>query len=425
MPNLLLFSPLHRWYGEGGLEHTDLFASWSMANIKIYHPWLYHLHAIAVIWAVLAVRKLVFQAQSRFVTRRMSWMKGLQYPRANTVLVEEIPKDCRSKEQLQKFFCDNLGPDSVVCVEMVMQTKTLEDSIQLWNNAKTKLTESKGYFEREGLRPTLGRFQGFPHNLLYCFGPDSADSADALDYFTAEMAKYELQIKEMRDAINREAQKGEGDQNNQNTHSAFVTFRSGKMLRSQRLWSLVVADVAVSGSFRKLQKLQRFVGRICLKRHVLVRRSPLVTCWCCFFSQTSLRFAWQFPQQPQKSTWGCCSLFGLLWLQRSGSPFSCQCYQLPLGIKILMDSSDPSFFQAWSPADKFEADFLKARPTMFAFWEFYVWFFAQGTTSDPFELFHTAVRAPGSTSAPNVAFPFPSGLHPLPSNCGKWLPELC
>lgn len=228
MPNLLLFSPLHRWYGEGGLEHTDLFASWSMANIKIYHPWLYHLHAIAVIWAVLAVRKLVFQAQSRFVTRRMSWMKGLQYPRANTVLVEEIPKDCRSKEQLQKFFCDNLGPDSVVCVEMVMQTKTLEDSIQLWNNAKTKLTESKGYFEREGLRPTLGRFQGFPHNLLYCFGPDSADSADALDYFTAEMAKYELQIKEMRDAINREAQKGEGDQNNQNTHSAFVTFRSRK-----------------------------------------------------------------------------------------------------------------------------------------------------------------------------------------------------
>ena len=120
MPNLILFGPLHRWYGEGGLEHTDLFASWSMANIKMYHPWLYHIHAIAVIWAVLAVRKLVFQAHSRFVTKRMSWMKGLQYPRANTVLVEEIPKDCRSKEQLQKFFCDNLGPDSVACVEKTL-----------------------------------------------------------------------------------------------------------------------------------------------------------------------------------------------------------------------------------------------------------------------------------------------------------------
>lgn len=220
MPNLLLFGPLHRWYGEGGLEHTDLFASWSMANIKMYHPWLYHIHAIAVIWAVLAVRKLVFQAHSRFVTKRMSWMKGLQYPRANTVLVEEIPKDCRSKEQLQKFFCDNLGPDSVACVEMVMQTKALEDSIQLWNNAKTKLTESKGYFEKEGLRPTLGRLQGFPHNLLYCFGGSAAsDSADAIDYFSAEVENYELQIKKMRDAINREAQ---------NTHSAFVTFRSRK-----------------------------------------------------------------------------------------------------------------------------------------------------------------------------------------------------
>eukprot|EP00435_Cladocopium_sp_Y103_P056840 s1724_g19.t1 len=224
IPNLLFFSPLHRWYGGGGLEHTDLFASWSMANIKMYHPWLYHLHAIAVIWAVLAVRKLVFQAQSRFVTKRMSWMKGLQYPRANTVLVEEIPKDHRSREQLLKFFCDNLGPDSVVCVEMVMQTKALEDSLQLWKNAKTKLAESKGYFEKEGLRPTLGRFQGFPRNL-YCFGPHSADRADAIDHFAAEVVKYELQIKEMREAINREAQRGEGDQN---THSAFVTFRSRK-----------------------------------------------------------------------------------------------------------------------------------------------------------------------------------------------------
>ena len=214
LPNLLFFSPLHRWYGEAGLEQQDLFASLSMANIKMNHPWLYHLHALAVVWVVLVVRHLVFEAQTRFVARRMSWLKSLQYPRANTVLVEEIPKAYRSREKLVKFFNENLGP--VASTHLVMQTKRLEQSIELRDFAKSKLAESKASFEKEGVRPSLAKFQPFPLNFFL------ADT-DAIEHFSEELVKYELQIKEMRDALSE----SRGTSTN-STHSAFVTFGSRK-----------------------------------------------------------------------------------------------------------------------------------------------------------------------------------------------------
>eukprot|EP00438_Fugacium_kawagutii_P005109 Skav212220 [mRNA] locus=scaffold862:95688:96579:- [translate_table: standard] len=199
LPNILLLSPLHRWYGGGNLEQTDLLGSLSMANIKMFHPWLYHLHGLAVIWVVLAVRQVVFKAQSSFMARRMAWTRHLPYPRANTVLVEGIPKDYRTEEKVSKFFNDILGPDSVACAHLVKKTATLEDAIELQDLAKTKLEEAKACLDREGVRPTLKRFQRFP--LFNRFG---ADNADAIDHFSEEAAKQELQIKEIRAVINRD-----------------------------------------------------------------------------------------------------------------------------------------------------------------------------------------------------------------------------
>eukprot|EP00434_Breviolum_minutum_P029508 symbB.v1.2.026093.t1/scaffold2583.1/size75752/2 len=216
LPYLLLFSPLHRWYGGAGLEHVDLLASLSMANIKIYHPWLYHLHALAVIWVVMAVRHLVFEAHTRFTERRASWARNLPYPRCNTVLVEKVPKNYRSKEKVSRFFESNLGPDSVARVDIVKDTAALEEAIESRKLIRAKLIESRSYFETEGVRPTLRRFQKFPANLFHHFGPDDTD---AIDHFTQEDAKQELQIKEMRESIN---------QDGVNSHSAFVTFRSRK-----------------------------------------------------------------------------------------------------------------------------------------------------------------------------------------------------
>lgn len=216
LPYLLLFSPLHRWYGGAGLEHIDLLASLSMANIKIYHPWLYHLHALAVIWVVMAVRHLVFEAHTSFIERRAAWARNLPYPRSNTVLVEKVPKNYRSKEKVSRFFESNLGPDSVARVDVVKDTAALEEAIKSRKLIRAKLVESRSYFETEGVRPTLRRFQKFPANLFHHFGPDDTD---AIDHFTQEDAKQELQIKEMRESIN---------QDGVNSHSAFVTFRSRK-----------------------------------------------------------------------------------------------------------------------------------------------------------------------------------------------------
>lgn len=188
----------------------DLLASISLLNVKPGHPWLYHLHALAVLWVVIVVRLMVFNAQDRFLATRKTWLRALPYLEANTILVEGIPEDYRVKHRVSEFFAQNVG--SVSHVTVVKDTAVLEAAIAARDLAKRKLQEAERRFESEGRRPqTLSLIPPFT-------------GTDAMSYYDEELRKCEALVKEERARVKKESVLPGGV----NAPSAFVTFTSRK-----------------------------------------------------------------------------------------------------------------------------------------------------------------------------------------------------
>ncbi|CAK9042413.1 CSC1-like protein At4g02900 [Durusdinium trenchii] len=206
LPFLFLFSPLHRWYGGGGLEEKDFLSSISVSNVSMGHPWLYHLHALAVLWTVLAVRAMVFRAQQTFMAKRHAWLTSLPSLRANTVLVEDIPASFQCQEKVLTFFSENVGP--VAHVGMVRHTEKLEAAIEARNSTKAKLEEVRKEVEFRELQGS----------------PDMDAKMDKINLLSQELTELESQVKAEREHIKGQSAQAGGV----NSHSAFVTFHCRK-----------------------------------------------------------------------------------------------------------------------------------------------------------------------------------------------------
>ena len=168
-----------------------MLASISLSNVKAGHPWLYHLHALAVLWVVFVVRLMVFEAQDRFLAKRKAWLRALPYPQANTILVEGIPEDYRVEHRVTEFFAQNVGAVSHVTV--VKDTAMLEAAIVARDSARKKLQEAES-------------------------------GTDLMSYYGEELRKCEAFVKEERARVKKESAIPGGV----NAPSAFVTFTSRK-----------------------------------------------------------------------------------------------------------------------------------------------------------------------------------------------------
>lgn len=170
------------------------------------HPWLYHLHALAVLWTVLAVRAMVFRAQQTFMAKRHAWLTSLPSLRANTVLVEDIPASFQCQEKVLTFFSENVGP--VAHVGMVRHTEKLEAAIEARNSTKAKLEEVRKEVEFRELQGS----------------PDMDAKMDKINLLSQELTELESQVKAEREHIKGQFAQAGGV----NSHSAFVTFHCRK-----------------------------------------------------------------------------------------------------------------------------------------------------------------------------------------------------
>lgn len=68
---------------------------------------------------------LIYLAQLRFLVHRFNWLKHIPPPRATTLLVENLPKECRSDDALRVYFARLFGPQSIVQAYVVRRTERL------------------------------------------------------------------------------------------------------------------------------------------------------------------------------------------------------------------------------------------------------------------------------------------------------------
>ena len=82
-------------------------------------------HAATVWFVVLAASHEVHAAQSRFLERRFEWLRQIPEPRATTLLVENLPPECRSDFALHQYFARLFSADAIARAYIVRRTDHL------------------------------------------------------------------------------------------------------------------------------------------------------------------------------------------------------------------------------------------------------------------------------------------------------------
>jgi len=120
----------------------------SFGNVEVGHPWLYYVHACFVWFVVLTVQRNIYAAQTKFLTLRYEWLKGLPDLRANTILVEGIPEHYRSDTKLKVFFETMMGPSTVQACNVVKDTTELSKRVAQKNAFELALHEAQNGDDR-------------------------------------------------------------------------------------------------------------------------------------------------------------------------------------------------------------------------------------------------------------------------------------
>ena len=83
------------------------------------------MHTATVWFVVLAASYEVYAAQCSFLERRFEWLKRIPEPRATTLLVENLPPECRSDFALHQYFARLFPANAIAQAYVVRRTDHL------------------------------------------------------------------------------------------------------------------------------------------------------------------------------------------------------------------------------------------------------------------------------------------------------------
>jgi len=208
-PLVAVLGTLH-WTAGGHAAGNDRMSIMSFGNVQDGN-WLYWLHPAFVWYVVIAVQLSIFQAQRGFLPRRFRWLRGMPEPRASTVLVESVPPDYQSDDQLRAFFEKMFGTeDKIKSAFMVKHTEHIEAAIARRRYSETKLLETTTAWERAGRDESRRPVVHTPW------------SQDAIRYYEKERVDAEEAIKAERKKVEDEST----EVGQINTSTGFVTFHA-------------------------------------------------------------------------------------------------------------------------------------------------------------------------------------------------------
>lgn len=136
---------------DGSVE--DFLSRLDVAHLP-NHEWILWLHA-ALVWLVVAVFcHNLLRSHEEFLDRRFEWLKGIPWPRAVTVMVENIPAEYRSDVALNNYFTAFFREEAVQSAYVVRRTEKLRQEVEQLETARYNMALARQAWEQSG-RPSL------------------------------------------------------------------------------------------------------------------------------------------------------------------------------------------------------------------------------------------------------------------------------
>mmetsp|Transcript_112187 Transcript_112187/g.210405 ORF Transcript_112187/g.210405 Transcript_112187/m.210405 type:complete len:884 (+) Transcript_112187:141-2792(+) len=147
IPMLLILAPLNFLFG-GNAAGKDYLSYLSLGNVE-YGSWIVWVDCAAV-WVVVCIVQInLYQAMQLFMRHRLRWLQELPPSRANTILVENIPEQCRSDAALKAHFENIFGSNSVRFARCVKLCPGLTALVEK-RDAARKAAEDSMYERAQG-----------------------------------------------------------------------------------------------------------------------------------------------------------------------------------------------------------------------------------------------------------------------------------
>jgi hypothetical protein len=215
VPMLAIMCPLHMSYGGAqGLE-SDPLRMVSTSNIA-EGSWLYWVHA-ALTWViVVVVCNMLCNAQSSFLKIRFEWLRAMPAPRAKTCLVQNIPNDCCSDEELKSYINRKFANFGREVVDTTYVVKRIPEQI---STIFTSLQEQKANLrdaEARWARTSRDRSQR-PKLVTY-----TGEEIDSIDHYTKTVNDMSSNLGAEQDKFVEKAKDGNPDDN---SSQGFVIFK--------------------------------------------------------------------------------------------------------------------------------------------------------------------------------------------------------
>jgi len=207
-PLVCVVGPMNFAFG-GMAAGKDQLSYLSIANVEQGH-WLHWVYAFVVWYVVVVVQMTVYEAQAAFLPRRFKWLRTMPEPRSTTVLVENIPPEHRSDEELRKFFGELFSADKVKSAYVVKHTGRLQEALNRKTASEEALHTVKADWEKTGNDPAQR-----PRHLTI-----TGQFMDSIEFYEQAIKTAETDAVAHRERIN----KASADVGGVNAAAGFVTF---------------------------------------------------------------------------------------------------------------------------------------------------------------------------------------------------------
>lgn len=144
----VILLPMH-YQAHKNSKMLDMLSTFDIGRDPL-PDWMLWVHAIMVWFVVSASSWTIAVAQEHFTEKRYQWLKDIPFPRANTVLVRNIPPMYRSDSALQQYFSNVFNDDVIERAYVVRRTGRLSHQVAALREARLQVVHAKQHWEDAG-----------------------------------------------------------------------------------------------------------------------------------------------------------------------------------------------------------------------------------------------------------------------------------
>mmetsp|Transcript_21347 Transcript_21347/g.44590 ORF Transcript_21347/g.44590 Transcript_21347/m.44590 type:complete len:830 (-) Transcript_21347:53-2542(-) len=164
LPALLILCPLCALVGAGTASNLGLLGFANVAK----GSWITYLYPIFVWYTVVVTQAFIFRAQRAFVERRYQWLRTMTEPRANSVLLSNLPDNLMKESALRTFLEEQIfgasNREVLQSVSFVKDTNQLDKLVAeraRYNEDLQKLVQGEVHERRKAIaRAEMSKVEG-------------------------------------------------------------------------------------------------------------------------------------------------------------------------------------------------------------------------------------------------------------------------